>query len=81
MTNIELIRETYGKIYDCADDDNGVIDMMEDWLDEEGAYDMLMDILENEEASRYYTKHSLIHLAGLLEDILEEARYLIVNWR
>lgn len=66
----------YGKIYGYTDvGGDSVLELMDDWLEEEDKYDLFMEYINEDEFGRDVDLGEVKKLINLLYDILDEVRY------
>ena len=66
----------YGKIYGYTDvGGDSVLELMDDWLEEEDKYDLFMEYINEDEFGRDVDLGEVKELINLLYDILDEVRY------
>ena len=66
----------YGKIYGYTDiGGDSVLELMDDWLEEEDKYDLFMEYINEDEFGRDVDLGEVKKLIDLLYEILGEVRY------
>jgi len=66
----------YGKIYGYTDvGGDSVLELMDDWLEEEDKYDLFMEYINEDEFGRDVDLGEVKKLINLLYEILDEVRY------